>query len=89
MLFVLPVFVSYPGVALEFLLIAIAAIAHLAVLISVPVYYLEAKELKAANNDWVPLWWAYTIASIVIGVAPFVYLIQRLRHTDVDVADIL
>lgn len=89
-LFIFPLFLSASADVWAFSIMAMVSILQFAVLGSIMVYYKEAQELKAANNNWVPLWWAYTIATFLLGgVAAFVYLLQRRRHTDVDLTDIL
>lgn len=45
-------------------------------------YHAEAKLLRKAGSEWVPVWWVWIIAQLVLSpvlVAP-VYLAQRWRH---------
>ena len=45
-------------------------------------YYEEAKHFRETGSEWVPTWWAYTAAHVLLTpviVAPM-YVVQRWRH---------
>lgn len=59
--------------------------ARLTSLVSIIVYYKESKALREADSNWVPIWWIYGIATFFLGAfIVVIYLVRRLRNTDVD-----
>jgi heme/copper-type cytochrome/quinol oxidase subunit 2 len=59
--------------------------AQLTSLVSIIVYYKESKALEEAGSNWVPIWWIYGIATISLGAfIVVIYLVRRLRNTNVD-----
>ena len=59
--------------------------ARLTSLVSIIVYYKESKALKEAGSNWVPIWWIYGIATFFLGAfIVVIYLVRRLRNTNVD-----
>ena len=59
--------------------------AQLTSLVSIIVYYKESKALEEASSNWVPIWWIYGIATFFLGAfIVVIYLVRRVRHTNVD-----
>jgi len=67
------------------IVITLGSVANVFSYASIITYYKDAEALKEIDAEWVPLWWAYAIATVFFGIIVVpIYCVQRVRYTSAD-----